>query len=65
MLPNTKVKIVQFNDSSFRGLGVNREGGIFVREPSIINGYLRLKEATEETIPKNGWLRTCNIGFYN
>lgn len=46
-------------------LGPNRPGELYFKGTQIMKGYIGNKEATEETIDKNGWLRTGDIGYYD
>uniref|UniRef100_A0A336K4B4 CSON015311 protein n=1 Tax=Culicoides sonorensis TaxID=179676 RepID=A0A336K4B4_CULSO len=46
------------------GLGPGETGEILVRGSHIMKGYYKNETATNETIAKNGWLKTGDIGYY-
>jgi len=59
--PNTECKIVDLE--SGLALGPQQQGELCVRGPQVMKGYLNRPEATEQTIDKEGWLHTGDIGY--
>ncbi|KAM3336785.1 4-coumarate-CoA ligase 2 [Capsicum galapagoense] len=58
---NAEMKIVDTNTGAF--LPRNHAGEICIRGDQIMKGYLNNPKATEETIDKEGWLHTGDIGY--
>ncbi len=58
-LPTVELEIRDENDSK---LPDGEEGEILVRSPLIMRGYWNRPEATAETITKDRWLRTGDVG---
>lgn len=61
--PHMEMKIVDLQTG--KSLGPNQDGEIFLRGPFIFKGYLNNDEATSNTIDKEGWLHTGDVGHYN
>ena len=61
--PNTELKIIDINTGL--SLGPNFDGEICVRGEKMFSGYLNNDLATNETIDKEGWLHTGDIGHLN
>ncbi len=57
----TIVMDVEIRDEQRRVLGPNESGEIWMRSPTLIRGYWRKPEATDETIV-DGWLRSGDLG---
>jgi len=57
----TIVMDVDVRDESLRSVGAGESGEIWLKSPTIIQGYWRKPEATAEAIVK-GWLRTGDLG---
>ncbi|KAK3130979.1 hypothetical protein QOZ80_6BG0500480 [Eleusine coracana subsp. coracana] len=58
---NAALKIV--DPDSGASLGRNQPGEICIRGEQIMKGYLNDPEATKNTIDKDGWLHTGDIGY--
>ncbi|AXF55373.1 AMP-binding protein [Salicibibacter kimchii] len=61
-VPNTEIKIVDFNTKE--SLPQETEGEIVIRTPSLMSGYWNKPEQTAETI-KDNWFYTGDIGVIN
>ncbi|KAL0699766.1 hypothetical protein Bca4012_055888 [Brassica carinata] len=46
-----------------RVMGVNQTGELWLKGPSIAKGYFKNKEATNETINLEGWLKTGDLCY--
>ncbi|XP_072970010.1 4-coumarate--CoA ligase 3-like [Typha angustifolia] len=58
---NAELKIVDPDTGA--SLGRNKPGEICIRGEQIMKGYLNDPEATKNTIDKDGWLHTGDIGY--
>ena len=39
-------------------LGMNQSGEIWIRSSTMMSGYFRRPDATQQTLTKDGWLKT-------
>jgi acyl-CoA synthetase (AMP-forming)/AMP-acid ligase II len=60
LAPNTECRIVDLESGV--ELGPNLDGELCVRGPQVMRGYLNSPEATANTIDRDGWLHTGDIG---
>ncbi|KAK7333356.1 hypothetical protein VNO80_30124 [Phaseolus coccineus] len=61
VLPNLEVKFV--DPDTGRSLPRNTPGELCVRSQCVMQGYYKQVDETAQTIDKNGWLHTGDIGF--
>lgn len=61
LIPNTFCKIVNIETGETRDAG--QEGELWIKGPQVMIGYLNNPTATTETITKDGWLKTGDIGY--
>ena len=59
--PNTECKVVSMETGE--ALGPGEKGEVCVRGPQVMQGYLNRPEATAQTIDREGWLHTGDIGY--
>jgi long-chain acyl-CoA synthetase len=55
-----EVKVV---DDGGNALGANENGELCIRGHNVMKGYFNRAEATAETIDRDGWLHTGDIGY--
>ncbi|XP_074572732.1 4-coumarate--CoA ligase CCL1-like [Curcuma longa] len=58
---NAEMKIVDLETGA--ALGRNQRGEICIRGAQIMKGYINDPEATRNTIDKDGWLHTGDVGY--
>ncbi|KAF2816941.1 4-coumarate-CoA ligase 2 [Mytilinidion resinicola] len=64
LAPNCEVRIVSDEDG-LHEVKHGERGEVWIRAPSVMKGYWRNTEATKETITKDGWLKTGDIGRFD
>jgi 4-coumarate--CoA ligase len=57
-----KAKII---DAKGNALGPNEKGELCFKGSLMMKGYIENEKATRETIDKDGWLHTGDVGFYD
>lgn len=60
-IPNTEVMVV--DTATGEPLGRNERGEIWMRGPQVMKGYLNNPQATANTIDREGWIHTGDIGY--
>ena len=61
VVPNTEVRIVDVVTGEDRGM--RQEGELLIRGPQIMKGYLNRPEDTAESIDRDGWYHTGDVGY--
>lgn len=61
--PNISLKVVDENGNEISA--ARQPGEFYARGPNIMKGYWRRPDATSETLSKDGWLRTGDIGYFD
>jgi len=60
---NVEIKVI--DPETGRELGVDEDGEVLLRGPSMMKGYLNRPQATADTIDEDGWVHTGDIGHYD
>ncbi|CAH1786802.1 unnamed protein product [Owenia fusiformis] len=63
VLAGNEVTVRDLDDG--RILGENQEGELWIRGPIVMSGYWNKSKQTAETIDKEGWLHTGDIGYFD
>ena len=61
VVPNTEVKIVDIATGA--PVGRREHGELLIRGPQIMRGYLNRPEETAESIDRDGWYHTGDVGY--
>ncbi|XP_006818257.1 long-chain-fatty-acid--CoA ligase 1-like [Saccoglossus kowalevskii] len=59
-IPSCSIKLVDVPDMEY--FAENHEGEVCLKGPSVFKGYYNDQKKTDETIDKDGWLHTGDIG---
>lgn len=65
-MPCTEVKLVDVPEANY--LSTNRpkpQGEVWIRGPSICQGYYGQEKLTKETVTEDGWLKTGDVAEWN
>lgn len=60
---STEVRVVDV--ATWQDLGPNQDGELWIRGPQIMKGYLNNPNATHNTVDREGWLHSGDIGYYD
>ncbi|KAF8937933.1 hypothetical protein EDD21DRAFT_66431 [Dissophora ornata] len=65
-VPCTEVKLVDVPDAGYSAKDTpNPRGEVYIRGPSITQGYFKNQKETSETLTEDNWLKTGDIGEWN
>lgn len=63
VLQNVQLKVVDSENGKV--LGPNNLGELWIKTPTLMNGYYRNPEVTESTVDKEGWLHSGDIAYFD
>lgn len=64
-VPCCEIKLVDVPDANYFSTNPKPQGEVWVRGPSITQGYWKRDDLTKETITEDGWLQTGDIAEWN
>ncbi|XP_011689025.1 PREDICTED: luciferin 4-monooxygenase-like [Wasmannia auropunctata] len=63
VVPNVRIKVTDVETG--KTLGVNQNGELRLKLPTVMNGYYKRPEETKRAFDSDGWLLTGDIGYYD
>lgn len=62
---SVEAKLVDFADAGYYASNNPPQGEVWLRGPTVTDGYLDLPQETEENFTKDGWFKTGDIGEWD
>ena len=57
-----EIKLVDVPELGYRHSNVPSQGEIWLRGPSVVQGYYKNEEETSKAFTKDGWFKTGDVG---
>ncbi|KAF7727704.1 long-chain fatty acid-CoA ligase [Apophysomyces ossiformis] len=64
-MPCCEIKLVDVPEANYLSSNPKPQGEVWVRGPSVTQGYWKREDITKETITEDGWLQTGDIAEIN
>ncbi|CAF9904717.1 MAG: long-chain fatty acid-CoA ligase [Alectoria fallacina] len=60
-----EIKLVDFSDAGYFASNIPPQGEVWIRGPSVFQGYFENEKETEEALTDDGWFKTGDIGEFD